>query len=142
MERDRREFVVDGTPVSVNSRGDRYQRWKNHVSETAYRVLDEDEKLDSLSYPAVSVQIVYFSLDDSTVDLDNIAKAILDGITGPVLSDDSQVVELVLRRVSLSGFTIRDVSSLLSAALSRASANRQEFVLVRARPDRWDGDLS
>lgn len=108
---ERRELIVHGTPV------------------------------DSLNFPKVSVLIAYFHQPDSQLDLDNIAKGILDGICGPVLSDDSQVTELVLRRVALSGFMGSNVPPPIVSALSKAVSENSEFVLVRAERDSWNGEL-
>lgn len=138
---ERRELIVHGTPVSVNSKGTRYNRWRQQVNEQAYRSIDEEQKLDSLQFPKVSVMIAYFHQPESQLDLDNIAEGILDGICGPVLSDDSQVTELVLRRVALRGFVAKDPAPEILAALSTAASENSEFILVRAEPDAWNGVL-
>lgn len=137
----RREVIVHGTPVSVNSHGPKYNRWKQRVSDSAYESISDDMKLDSLSYPRVAVLIAHFHQSDSRIDLDNIAKGILDGICGPMLSDDSQITELVLRRIALQRYRAVNASRAIVVALSRAVDEESEFVLVRAQPDEWNGEL-
>ncbi|MFO0560208.1 MAG: RusA family crossover junction endodeoxyribonuclease [Polyangiales bacterium] len=135
-----REVIVEGTPVSVNSHGANYNRWKEKVRETAYDAISEDDKLGSLEFPLVALQLFYFAQDESQLDLDNIAKAILDGITGPLLSDDSQIVGLCMRRVALRSFVAtQEHPAALRSAVMVAATNQSEFILIRAKPDDWDG---
>src|SRR5665213_2023042 len=103
----RHELVVPGIPVSLQSKNSaRRLAWKEKVAEAARSVVDES---DLIMFEDLAVLIVHFCFDWDEGDLDNIAKPILDGLVGPVMTDDRQVTQLTLRRTELG----REVVQLL-----------------------------
>src|SRR5262245_4837637 len=92
------EFVVVGVPrtpqtTSPKSRAD----WRNRVQEAARAAVGsiEDPTTDSLK-----ATIVYFYSLETSIDVDNIAKPILDGMRGIIFEDDNTINELVVRKVA------------------------------------------
>ena len=76
----------------------------------------------------VSATIVYFHDGDADIDVDNIAKPVLDALVDLVYLDDFLVAELTIRRTALAaGLTVRDPSPDLSDAL----VGGRDFVYVR-----------
>jgi hypothetical protein len=87
------------------------------------------------SDPEISVLIIYFYQGETTLDLDNIAKALLDGLKGVVFREDRQVSELRVRKSPLSaGLSLTGASLYLLDAIERASQTGADFVDVRADP--------
>ena len=69
-------------------------------------------------------------------DLDNLAKPILDALSGPLWTDDRQIAHLTLRRVRRDGETWSargDLPESVAEVLRRTEEN-EEFVFVRAVP--------
>jgi hypothetical protein len=89
------EVVLVGSPVSLNSRGTpAYEAWRQYVFECscASLPLEWTPRLDDLH-----VEIDYFWVD-SHIDIDNLAKPILDELkTGQVFGDDNQLTRLGVR---------------------------------------------
>jgi len=50
----------------------------------------------------VAVLIIYFYQGEAVLDVDNIAKSLLDGLRGVLFRDDRQVSELLVRKSRLS----------------------------------------
>lgn len=94
------DFAVPGIPVSAQTRNNEAkQRWKDTVRGIAEAnwpdpslVLIED----------VSVLIIFFYEGETDLDLDNIAKPILDALVNVVYHDDQQVAQLTLRKTNLA----------------------------------------
>jgi Holliday junction resolvase RusA-like endonuclease len=47
-----------------------------------------------------SVLIIYFYQGETTLDVDNIAKSLLDGLKGVLFRDDRQVSEILIRKAA------------------------------------------
>ena len=62
------------------------------------------------------------------IDADNVAKPILDALKGIAMGDDSQIEELVVRKVIRSSDQVFDNAS---PALAAALASHRQFVYVR-----------
>lgn len=62
------------------------------------------------------MRIGYYFRGDS-LDVDNILKAILDGLQGVVYADDNLIADLVVSKRSLDGFARMDVSVEFARAL-------------------------
>lgn len=118
------EFVVLGPPVSVQAhRATPKQRYREKVSSAADSAWDRDRPL--IATP-VAVTISHF-FEGAPADLDNIAKLIIDGMKGHVLTDDQLISDLVLQRRRVTGpYVIIVPSPSLVAALGTG----REFVHI------------
>lgn len=106
-------FTVDGRPVPKGR-----PRVTQHGTYTPQRTRDYERRV-GWGYVQVSsrrrpdpdaefaVTRVFHTA--SRADVDNLAKAVLDGLNGVAWKDDSQVVELLSRRVSADRSTERAV---------------------------------
>jgi len=133
-----RELVVFGTPISLQSKR-RRQQWQERVSHAARdAVPDEDPYFEE-----VSVALVYFYFGDTDLDVDNIAKPILDAMCGIVFADGGWISELTVRKTQLDRkagshrVEIQDPTPLLAGALDRALADRLDmvYISVSSAPD-------
>lgn len=89
------EIVVLGTPVSQQARRRaRVRAWIDVVAEAARRVVQPSAKPLQRGV-AVHIDHYYFEVP---IDLDKLAKPILDGLKGNLIVDDMQVERLVIRR--------------------------------------------
>jgi Holliday junction resolvase RusA-like endonuclease len=140
------EFFVTGSPVSVNRYGTPvYKNWRGDVHAESVKGAAWSGCL--VSTPC-SVHIRYFQHLDARKDVDNILKAILDGLDGKagkgpklpmrVIHDDRDVERVISQRTKI-GFTTRISSRSLTvqeyaAALAALSAQAAVFVSVGAAP--------
>src|SRR5579864_4740869 len=120
------EFIVIGAPRSANANPRSRRRWREHVSRTAReRLAEEIGPTDQ----DVSVLVIYFYQGETTLDVDNIAKSLLDGLKGVVFRDDRQVSQLVVRKSRVSaGFSLIGASPYLLQAIEQMSQERSDFV--------------
>ena len=83
----------------------------------------------------LSILIIYFDQGDATIDVDNIAKSLLDGLKSVVFRDDQQVSELRVRKSRFdAGLALSGASLYLLDAIERMSQTYSDFVYVRADP--------
>src|SRR5205823_247935 len=128
------EFIVAGAPRSANANPRSWRRWRERVFAAARERLQEAGPTDQ----DVSVLIVYFHWGDTSLDVDNIAKALLDGLKGALFRDDQQVLELLVRKTRVAaGLSLMGASSFLLDAIEQMSQTGSDFVYVRidAAPD-------
>jgi hypothetical protein len=141
------EFFVPGSPVSVNRYGTAaYRNWRSDVhAESVYG----SSWSGCLVSGTCSVLVRYYQHLDSRKDVDNILKAILDGLDGKagrgtkiaqrVLHDDRNVERVVSQRTKINFRTRIDGRRLrppeYAAALAALSAQAAVFVSVRDAPD-------
>ena len=101
------EFVVEGTPASLQSKSSRKRAWKAKVAHEA------TAKWPGSVPPTnnlVAVRITYF-YDTVSPDVDNIIKPIQDALVGIVYNDDSQVTDTTSRKRNINGsFRIKGLS--------------------------------
>jgi crossover junction endodeoxyribonuclease RusA len=129
------EFIVPGAPRSANANPRSRRRWRDRVSRAAR---DRLQKVGNPTAQDVSVLIIYFYWGDTALDVDNIAKALLDGLKGLLFLDDQQVSELLVRKTRLAaGLSLTGASPFLLDAFERMSQTNSDFVYVRteAAPD-------
>lgn len=87
------EFVAIGRPVSLQARRrDRVREWRVAVRTAS---LGGAVASSPVVTEAVAVEIAYY-LDEVGLDVDNIAKPVLDALKGGLLADDKQVGELLV----------------------------------------------
>jgi hypothetical protein len=80
----------------------------------------------------VAVLIIYFYQGETTLDVDNIAKSLLDALKGVLFRDDKQVSELLIRKSRLSaGFSLTGASPYLLDAIERMTKAGSDFVYIR-----------
>ena len=126
------EFIVAGAPRSANANSRSRRRWRDRVSQAARERLEkEGEPTDG----DVAVLIIYFYQGETTLDVDNIAKSLLDGLKGVLFRDDQQVSEILIRKSRFSaGLSLIGASLYLLDAIERMSQAVSDFVYVRADP--------
>lgn len=91
------EFIVDGTPASLQSRPKWKNRWKNKVTKEATKATSH---LTGETTHHIQATIIYF-YDSGALDLDNILKPILDAMTNVVYVDDTQVINIIANKRDL-----------------------------------------
>src|ERR1700720_3426876 len=93
------EFIVAGAPRSANANSRSRRRWRERVSRAAR------ERLEMGGEPTdqdIAVLIIYFYQGETTLDVDNIAKSLLDGLKGVLFRDDQQASQILIRKSRLS----------------------------------------
>lgn len=101
-------FFVPGEPrpkqsfrVAGRGRGfthPRVRAWQNDVACDAMLAMNGIERLHKPFEMDLSVTLSFTLGDARRVDLDNLSKAVLDGLNKVVCEDDRQIVELHLRK--------------------------------------------
>lgn len=75
----------------------------------------------------MSVVIVYFYYGETAIDVDNIAKPILDALKGLVIADDRAISQVLCRKSRLGqGLAIENASARLAAGVD----TNDDFVYV------------
>ena len=126
------EFVVPGAPRSANANPRSRRRWRERVAAAA-----RGSSLPGipLADQNLAVVVIYFYFGDTTLDVDNIAKSLLDALKGIIFIDDQQVAQLVIRKSRLtSGLSLSGASLLLIDAVDAMSRSGTDFVYVRVDP--------
>lgn len=126
------ELVVAGTPRSANANPRSRRRWRERVGQAAReRLAEEAGSVDR----DVAVLIIYFYQGETTLDVDNIAKSLLDGLKGVWFRDDRQVSELRVRKSPFdAGLSLIGASPYLLDAIERVAQTGTDLVYVRADP--------
>jgi Holliday junction resolvase RusA-like endonuclease len=116
-------MVVFATPVSRQARR-KHKRtaWKETVRNEALAA--RSSGATPVAEPVV-VKIGYY-YRGASLDLDNIFKAILDGLEHVVYTEDNLIADIVASKRSLEQFVRVDVSP----ALARALASGADFVHI------------
>jgi hypothetical protein len=89
------EFVVFGTPVSMQGTPASVRAWKQRIKDASYDSLPE---MHAWYEGAVAVTIYHFPPTEMAADVDNIVKPILDALSGHILKDDRQVVRVTVQK--------------------------------------------
>ena len=128
------EFIVIGAPRSANANARSRRRWRERVSRAARERLREEGGPGPTDHD-LRILIIYFYQGDATIDVDNIAKSLLDGLKGVVFRDDQQVSELRVRKSRFNaGLSLTEASLYLLEAIERMSQTSSDFVYVRVDP--------
>jgi crossover junction endodeoxyribonuclease RusA len=108
------ELFVLATPVSRQARSRKKRRdWREDIRALAVEAWDPNQP--PWSEP-IRVRIGYY-FRGASLDVDNILKAILDGMKDVVYTDDNLITDLVVSKRSLDGFLRMDVSVEFARAL-------------------------
>lgn len=89
------EFIVPGTPLSLQASNGSKETWKNEVAKFAREALPEGSWL--LTNP-LAVTIYIFPDGQLQGDVDNRVKPILDGMNRCVYDDDELIERVVVQK--------------------------------------------
>lgn len=89
------EFVVEGTPVSLQGSPRSRDEWKERVRKASLAVLPEGHWATDLP---ISLTIFYFPEDRMEGDVDNIVKHISDALKQHIFLDDNQTERVVVQK--------------------------------------------
>ena len=121
------ELFVFATPVSRQARRKKKRRdWREDIRTEALKLQKPGNT--PVSEP-VRVRIGYYFRGGS-LDVDNILKAILDGLEGVVFTDDNLIADLIVSKRSLDEFVRIQVSPSFARALE-AGADFVHIVVDR-----------
>ena len=124
------EFVVLGTPVSQQTRRrHRVHAWRAEIQSEARRVASADHILWQAD---VVVELTYY-FSTTPIDVDNLAKPVLDALKGTLVRDDRQVDTLVIRRKALERLGGRLTITGATPALRTGLASGGDFLHVVVR---------
>ena len=125
------EFTVQGTPRSAQAKPWGRHRWVAKVSAAAAASRAEGA---SHFVEELSVVVIYFHYGETAIDVDNIAKPILDGLKGVVFVDDVLVTQILCRKTRLgTGLVVENASKQLAAGVD---LNRDfVYVAIHGAPD-------
>jgi crossover junction endodeoxyribonuclease RusA len=105
------DLIVEGIPRSVNAATRSLNRWKLSVGETGAYHWGTNEVLDC----PLSVFICYFHTGQTSIDIDNIIKPIVDSLKGVIFRDDNLVEQDTCRKTRQEeGLLIDNIPELLS----------------------------
>jgi hypothetical protein len=126
------EFIVPGAPRRANANPRARRRWRERVARAARERLQGEEVPTAQD---LSVLIIYFYLGETALDVDNIAKLLLDGLKGVLFQDDRQVAELQVRKSRFSaGLSLTGASLYLPETIERMTQEGSDVVYVRVDP--------
>ena len=123
------EFVVPGAPRRANANPRSRRRWRERVAAAA-----RDSSLPGipLADQNLGVVVIYFYFGETTLDVDNIAKSLLDALKGILFIDDRQVSQLLIRKTPLiAGLSLNGASPRLLGIVDTMSRAGSDFVYVR-----------
>lgn len=109
------EFVVPGIPRTIQTkRATSREDWKNKVSKAA-----GDASAEHARYfvGSCSAAIIYFYSESTELDVDGIAKLILDSLKQVVFDDDSIVEQVLTRKTDQVGLALTNPPTILADAL-------------------------
>lgn len=91
------EFIVQGTPVSLQASPRSRDAWKRRVREASLGALPEGHfQSDSTRF---AVTILHFPASPMEGDIDNIIKPILDALSQHIYVDDQYVERIWVQRI-------------------------------------------
>jgi crossover junction endodeoxyribonuclease RusA len=125
------EFVIEGPPVSQQTR--RRVRRRVWIEEIRQAIIARWPAGEAPTLGPIQVSMTYV-FSGAAVDLDNLAKPVLDALKGLVYLDDGQVTDIAMRKRDMA----RDLrTSTPSPVLLSAFERGEEFlhILVEQAPD-------
>lgn len=119
------EIVVPGIPRTRQTGSPKArQDWKERVRSLAIKEWSAERPPLNQELSAV---IVHFYTEATNIDVDGIAKLILDALEGEIYENDSQFSQVTLRRTNQLGLSISNPSPLLADTLG----SHDSFVYLR-----------
>ena len=118
------EFVVIGTPVSVQASSAARRFWQQRVATAARQAAGEWVASRAAS---VVLSVAYFYAYQPVADLDNIVKPLQDALKTIAYEDDIQVVDLIASMRPKA----ESIDLAMTAMLSPAVRVGSDFVYVR-----------
>ena len=117
------EFVVLGTPVSLQGSADAKRLWQQRVTRAAKEALADRA---ASTFDDLALRVANFYVYAPAADLDNIVKPLQDALKGVAFVDDIQVVDLIasMRRKGVSDRV--PMTALLAGAFEAGS----DFIYV------------
>lgn len=110
------EFLVLGTPVSLQGKAASKSAWKNLVSGCSESAFPAGSPY---CHGPLSVKIYYFSAAEMQGDIDNIVKPILDALCQRIYEDDKVIANVSVRRIGPGQPTsVQNPSSVLISAMT------------------------
>jgi hypothetical protein len=119
------EFIVQGTPVSLQSSSRGRESWKSRVRSASEKALPTDH---DRATERIAVTLFYFPDGVMQGDIDNIVKPILDAMNNKVYDDDNQVDRVVVQRFVGDAAIVIDNPS---AVMTRALVSKRPLMYVR-----------
>ena len=116
-------IVVPGKAISFRS--PKAKKYKNIIHDTAKRII-----LNPIIGDTVEVRLDYFHMNKRRMDMDNIAKCVLDALNGIAYVDDRQVI--------LQSSTAYSLASIVNIEngivdLIKPLAQYKEYLFIRIR---------
>ena len=122
------DFIVIGTPRSLQSRGKGRVTFKEKVRLAAAERLESDH----LPHAGPARVTIYYFHENRPADLDNIVKPILDGMNGVAYVDDEQVIDLITCKRDVRAFTATgDLPVIILDWFLSSGGTRTSFIYVR-----------
>jgi len=122
-------LLIPGKPASSRARTKgakaRLTRHKNIVKSTATQIFNRP------IHGGVKIYLYHFH-KGHVIDLDNMEKPILDGLTGIAYQDDIQVEEKETKRVNLNASAM--ISGVTSSLIPKAFADNKDCVVIGIKP--------
>lgn len=125
------EFFIEGPPVSQQTR--RRARRRAWIEEVREIIIGRWPAGEPPALGPIQISITYV-FADVAVDLDNLAKPVLDALKGVVYEDDGQITDIAIRKRNMA----RDLRIVgPSPVLFDAFRRGREFlyILVEEAPD-------
>lgn len=89
------EFVVEGTPLSLQASGKSRAMWKQRVKDASFIALPEQHVVCD---NRLGIEIYHFPAVEMEGDIDNIVKPILDALCKHIYFDDRQIARVVVQK--------------------------------------------
>ena len=119
------EIVVPGIPRTRQTGSPKSRRdWQERVRTEARRLWPADRPPLNGELSAV---IVHFYTETTNIDVDGIAKLILDALEGEIYENDAQFSQVLLRKTNQVDLSISNPTPLLADTLGAYSS----FVYLR-----------
>jgi crossover junction endodeoxyribonuclease RusA len=111
------EFIVSGTPVSLQSkRAESREQWKTKIRDAGAACLPQPH---FSSAEPISISLFFFPEGKMKGDIDNMAKYVLDACCKFIYVSDAQVERLLLQKFEPDRiFDFKSPSDVLDAAMN------------------------
>ncbi|MGB0387340.1 MAG: RusA family crossover junction endodeoxyribonuclease [Ardenticatenaceae bacterium] len=121
-------------PISAQKRGKK-QRYQQEIRDAAIKSIGKTKL--PLFYEELYVRITWFHAIKPNLDVDNIAKPILDALVGIVYDDDNRIAQCLITRVKSrpkSFLSKRYISLEFRTQLEDLFENHQDVLYIEVGP--------